>query len=337
MTAPSSNATDIDVVIAWVDGDDPRHAEKLARFLGQAPRTEWAAPTRFRSVGEIDYAICSVLRHAPFVRRVHVVTDEQRPALFDRAAAHWPREWADKLVLVDHRDIFQGFEQHLPTFNCRPIETLLYRIPGLAEQFVYLNDDFMLIRPIGPDAWFRDGWPVLRGEWRLPIDREWSQRLRQGLRALLGRPKPLRPLHQRSQALAASLVGYHRRYFSTHHVPNPMRRSTLERYFGAHPEVQAGNVVHRLRDVTQFNTPSLANHLEIQAGTVHLLGEAQRCYAEPFSLDAAAMQAVLDAADADPEVVFACFQSLDEATPDVQDRVLRWLDRRVGTDPQPAA
>jgi hypothetical protein len=82
---------DIDAVVLWVDGDDPVHRQKLDNHLASIGRRPHSAhPTRFRSVGEVDYCIRSILKFAPFVRRIHVVTDAQVPAIFETASA-WPR------------------------------------------------------------------------------------------------------------------------------------------------------------------------------------------------------------------------------------------------------
>jgi hypothetical protein len=334
---PRAPAEPIDAVVTWVDGNDPRHRAKLDRYLksiGHRPAT--AAPTRFHSVGEIDYCLTSLLRFAPFLRRIHIVTDEQVPPLVERA-----RDWApalrDKLVIVDHREIFAGHGDCLPTFNSRSIETMLHRIPDLAEHHVYFNDDFLLVKPVAPGEWFRGGWPVVRGRWSVPQDREIGQRLRRILRRVLNRPKPPRPLHQRSQALSAALVGYGRRYFSTHHVPHPMRRSTLQRFFGERPDLLHANIRPRLRDISQFAPPALAHHLEIRSGTVHLEERPRRVYLEPAALSPSALAAALAQAELDPDVVCACIQSLDEATPQCLQQTLAWLDRLVGRDGPAAA
>ena len=69
----------------------------------------------------------------------------------------------DKIRIVDHRAIFRDHLEALPTFNSRSIEAMLYRIPGLAEQYVYFNDDMSLIKPVGPEHFFGPNGPVLRG------------------------------------------------------------------------------------------------------------------------------------------------------------------------------
>lgn len=325
----------IDAVVAWVDGNDPRHQAKLGHHLAAiGHRPPAAHPTRFRSVGEIDFCIASILRFAPFVRRIHIVTDEQVPPVFEAARA-WDPALREKLVLVDHRDVFAGFEDCLPTFNARSIESVLWRIPGLAEQFVYFNDDMLLIRDIEPGDWFRDDQPVLYGRYLTPVDREWGQRAKRALRWLFNQPKPPSPLHQRSQSVAAARVGFHRQYYSVHHCPHPLRRSTFARYFSEHPEALRENISHRLRSAAQFGPVALANHLEIQAGDACMAPDDRLLYAEPPKLSRTGWATLMQAAERNRRLVFACLQSLDEAEPQLRDDVLDWLDRAIGRNPQP--
>ena len=48
------------------------------------------------------------------------MTDSQVPAAIDRRQAE-----LDNIRIVDHREIFRGYEQLLPTFNSLAIETML--------------------------------------------------------------------------------------------------------------------------------------------------------------------------------------------------------------------
>jgi MFS family permease len=43
---------------------------------------------------------------------------------------------------------------------------MLWRIPDLAEDFLYVNDDFAIVQPVQPTDFFRDGRVVLRGRWK---------------------------------------------------------------------------------------------------------------------------------------------------------------------------
>src|SRR4249919_143223 len=93
----------IDAVITWVDGKDPAHASKRAQFLGEdAASSRAAAATRFGDCGEIEYCVASLLRHAPWLRRIHIVTDAQTPP-FLRSAGAALRE---RVRVVDHREVF---------------------------------------------------------------------------------------------------------------------------------------------------------------------------------------------------------------------------------------
>jgi Stealth protein CR2, conserved region 2/Stealth protein CR1, conserved region 1 len=330
------DAQPIDAVLTWVDGDDPVHRAKLDDYLRSiGSRPESASATRYRSIGEVDWCVVSLLRFAPFLRRIHIITDAQTPALMQRAT-RWPAALRDKLSIVDHRTIFAGHEDALPTFNSIAIETMMWRIPGLAEHFVYLNDDFMLLRPVQPADFFRSGQPVIRGRWRVPQDREVAQRIKRRLRRWLGRPKTPRPLHQRTQSVAAALCGFTQRYFGTHHVPHPLRRSTLEAYFASHPEQLKANARHHLRNVTQFGVAALANHCEMRVGAACLIADEARLYLEPPTLKLRALRRLLAATQADARILFACVQSLDEAPADVADETIAWLDAVIGRDP-PAA
>jgi hypothetical protein len=143
----------IDVVYTWVDGSDPAWQRRKAQALADNPwvgevSEQAANDSRFASRDELRYSLRALHCFAPWVRRVFLVTDDQTPAWLDRAH---PR-----LTVVSHREIFGGTGR-LPTFNSQAIESRLHRIPGLAEHFLYLNDDVILGRPVTPEMFFTPG------------------------------------------------------------------------------------------------------------------------------------------------------------------------------------
>ena len=151
MVAPSVTECrfPVDVVYTWVDGSDAawddarRGASGRGRLAQRRPASRVAARDSSTD-GELRYSLRSIHLFAPWVRRIHLVTAGQVP------------EWLDvghpMINLVDHRDILPA--DALPTFNSHAIEAALHRIDGLAEHFVYFNDDFLLGRPIRPEALF---------------------------------------------------------------------------------------------------------------------------------------------------------------------------------------
>jgi hypothetical protein len=62
-----------------------------------------------------------------------------------------------KLNLVNHEDYIP--REFLPTFSSNVLELHLHRIPGLAERFVYFNDDCFIIRPLSVERFYREGLP----------------------------------------------------------------------------------------------------------------------------------------------------------------------------------
>ena len=148
-----------DVVIAWVDGDDPAHKRKKTQYLTGKNETKFddvAGAMRYRSTGEIYYCVASVLRYAPWVRKIYIVTDNQNPHVDEFVAHNFPDNTIP-IELVDHKVLFRGYEQYLPTFNSLAISTMLWRIPGISDSFLYFNDDVFPLQPCKPTDFFVDG------------------------------------------------------------------------------------------------------------------------------------------------------------------------------------
>jgi hypothetical protein len=153
MVSPDRVGFPIDVVYTWVDGGDPAWRERKARALREngwvtEVSGQTANDSRFVSRDELCYSMRALHAFAPWVRHVFLVTDGQVPAWLD--TTH-PR-----LTVVPHSVIF-GDTGRLPTFNSQAIESRLHRIPGLAEHFLYLNDDVFLGRPVAPEMFFTPG------------------------------------------------------------------------------------------------------------------------------------------------------------------------------------
>lgn len=327
---PNTDLSPIDAVITWVDGSDPAHAQRLADYLadigGQRPQS--AHPTRFNDAGELDYCLSSIFRFAPWIRHIHLVTDRQRPAWLDRLQG---TRYAERIKVVDHRDIFHGHEQVLPTFNSRAIISMLWRIPDLAERWLYFNDDFVLLQPIEPTDFFRDDQVVLRGRWlRQTAFRPWRRLLNAARRLLGGRESNGRVRNLAAQELSARLAGFERDYLRLEHLPFPQRVSTMATHFAAHPEQLAHNISYRLRSGEQFKAEALAIHLEAKHGHAIFDQTLRTVQLKPSEQWFPRLKRKLARADREPRFAFACIQSLELAPPAVQAYLLAWLDRRVG-------
>jgi hypothetical protein len=137
----------VDVVYTWVDGEEPAMRAKRARFQERGTAEILDKETnasRYTSHDELKYSLRSLAMYADFVRHIYIVTDGQKP--------HWLDDTVSGITVVDHRDIFPAGV--LPVFNSHAIETRLHHIPGLSDQYLYLNDDVFFGRRVTPEHFF---------------------------------------------------------------------------------------------------------------------------------------------------------------------------------------
>lgn len=142
----------IDIVILWVDGSDPAWLAQKRRYLPPAERDS-DSPNRYRDWGLLPYWFRAVEKFAPWVRKIHFVTWGHVPAFLNLDAP--------KLRVVRHDEFIPA--EYLPTFSSHAIEMNIHRIPDLADQFIYFNDDMFLLRPMAETDFFRGGLPCTYG------------------------------------------------------------------------------------------------------------------------------------------------------------------------------
>jgi hypothetical protein len=238
--------------------------------------------------------------------------------------------WGARIRLVDHAEIFAGLGRFLPTFNSRAICSLLWRIDGLAERFLYFNDDFMLLRPLAQADFFGDdGSVVQRGDWRPQSAHTLAGRARLALQHWRGRAP--RDSERNAQELSARLAGFEDRYFRLGHTPYPFRRSTMQAFFDAHPDVLERDLAYPFRRAGQFRAECVSAHLEIAQGHARFDRRLRLVQLKPAEQPAWRLRRKLRAADRDGDAAFACVQSLDMAPPALRADIVAWLQRRIGT------
>jgi hypothetical protein len=151
----------IDIVYTWVDGSDPAWQATRSQLLAHEKKTRVAPDAlgkkRSRNRDELLYSLRSVYAYAPFVRQIFIVTNGQVPA--------WLKPHP-KITLVPHKDICDP--NNLPTFNSMAIEAVLHKIPGLAERYIYFNDDVFLGRGAYETDFFTQ-----EGEFKFFLSQAW--------------------------------------------------------------------------------------------------------------------------------------------------------------------
>ncbi len=136
----------VDAVYTWVDGDDPAWRARFAEHARAHASSAAVARRRFACLGTLQASVRALLRLAPWIRRVHVITDDQTP----RGLPDDPR-----IRLCSHRAVFRD-PADLPSFSSSAIEAQLAFVPGLAEHFLYLNDDMLIASEVEPGDFFTD-------------------------------------------------------------------------------------------------------------------------------------------------------------------------------------
>lgn len=248
--------SDIDIVIPWVDGSDPEWQEEFRKYAAKEMGRDSNTEIRYRDWDNLQYLFRGIEKFAPWVRKVHFVTTGQKPK--------WLNVNAPKLNFVRHQDFIP--QEFLPTFSVRPIELNLHRIEGLAEQFVYFNDDYFLLRPVRPERFFRNGLPcdmaVLD---TLPMGGPRGHMLMNDVnvvnshfrKSAVLKAHPLKWLNLRygSQLLRTlSLLPFSVfPGFRNHHMPQAFLKSTFREVWEVEEPLLREVSAHRFRDITDVN------------------------------------------------------------------------------------
>lgn len=176
----------IDAIVTWVDTTDPAFQGARERSRGSAVRLDIDTSSgRENALGELELNLCIrlALRNMPWLRCVYVLTGHgQRPRSLD--GCFRPLVNQGRVVHVTQESIGAG-----GLFNSVGVEAHIHRVPGLAEHFLYMNDDMYVTRPVPAGALFAsDGRPIARGcVLRRPLGVDQYMRSFQEMREALGR------------------------------------------------------------------------------------------------------------------------------------------------------
>jgi hypothetical protein len=230
----------IDVVYTWVDGTDPAWRRRRAEATGATYHAESASDARFLSRDELRYSLRSLHANAPWVRNIYLVTDEQTPAWLDTSAPN--------LHVVSHKEIFSD-PSVLPVFNSHAIESQLHHIEGLAEHFLYFNDDMFIGRPLAPQAFF-----LANGLTKFFLS---QGRVPRG--PISDEDTPVDAAHKNNRRLLESKFGVTTTQVYQH-VPYALRRSVLDAIEAEFPAEYAATMASRFRDTSDLSTVSNLYH-----------------------------------------------------------------------------
>ena len=109
----------IDLVIPWVDGNDPEWQVLKKTYMESENLCEIGDPgIRYQSWDNLQYIFRGIEKYMPWVNQVFFVTWGHLP--------DWLNTDCKNLVIVKHKDYIPA--EYLPTFNSNVIEMNYFRI-----------------------------------------------------------------------------------------------------------------------------------------------------------------------------------------------------------------
>jgi hypothetical protein len=252
---------DIDLVFSWVDGSSTDFQKARAlRMKNYVVGEGDDSDARFRQIDELKYALRSVYMFAPWVRRIFIATDSPAP------------EWLvdhPRVTIMNSEDFFPDVSG-LPTHNSHAVESQLHHIPGLAEHFLYSNDDMFFGRPIGPELFFSPG----------GITKFVEAPTRIGL----GDNDPTRSGFENAARVNRALLRERFGKVTTRHLEHtaaPLRKSVMAELEAEFPEDFTRTMKSRFRSATDISvTNSLYHYYALATGRAVEQTQARSLYVE---------------------------------------------------------
>lgn len=221
----------IDIVIPWVDDTDPNWIESRQKFLPEFKESKKNLSHYFRDWDTLRYVFRGIECNMPWIRYVHFLTCGHLPK--------WLNIRNPKLKIHKHSDFFSE-KSSLPVFSSHPIEMNIRNIPGLAEKFIYFNDDTLVTKPVEPTRFFCGNKPydylvldIPRGGWlydRIRIKDSYASICKNSIR-LLNTIFPLRSLLRKKPNL----------FFNESYTPLDKLRNLVLGYLGVHSWIKVNH------------------------------------------------------------------------------------------------
>ena len=317
----------IDAVITWVDGNDKKFTAIKNKYLLSEDiklySPEEFGDHRYIQSNELEILLQSIIRFAPFIDKIYII-HAQTEAINKIIIRNTSSDIKDKIELVHHEIIFKGYEKYLPTFNSLSIETVLHRIPGLAEHYIYFNDDFFLLRDCQASDFFSGGIPISSG--------------------YLAHTNSIAVKYDSYKALSSKTVGFvipmkntvrvldgfeNGLFVRLYHSPYVFRKSTLNNFFEKNQSTLLSNISYKFRSYDQFSTASLAATLEYRNEGARPKNIFRHIYLKPVSRFPGYAIIKIIPFILFNRVIFGCFQNMSEAKSSVRLFLSEWLNNKL--------
>ncbi len=320
----------IDAVISWVDGNDPIYQKKLQDFCKahNLNRNIVIEPTRINQVNEIYYCLECLSRNTPWLRNIYIITNQQTPAAIKNLKN---KKFSQKIKIIDQNTLLESLNINTPIFNSVSAEWLIWLIPNLSTNFIYLNDDFFITRPMQPEDFFTKSHIKYRGRWKIQTSQKYLYKLKFFLSKLFKLPPPQIKLdfHRRLQEKTAKIAGLHKKYYLLEHAAFPLNKDTFMQHIKANPNMLVENASIPFRDSRHISSIPLIAHINLI--NKHAINDKSK---KAIMVNGAThslqkIKARLTKASKNPNIYFVCMQSIDQAPLEVKEYMLNWLQKCI--------
>lgn len=316
----------VDVVITWINGSDPALIARMQPYLtdDNAKRNDIAGPDRLIENGEIKYCVASIYKFAySFVRKIYIVTDKQDPRVDSFIHQHFP-DINIPIEIIDQEYLFHGYDSYYPVFNSIAIESMLYRIPGLSDNFIYLNDDILFVRPVVEQDFVNNGLPVAyctknTAAWAAIL--HFFKKKQDGYKVLS---------HRDTMRPAAAILSKNH-FQRTGHTPHSLSKLWFKDFFEKRPDVMINNIKHKFRDPGQVNIQSLFYTALVDDTNCTVIPPKKvEIVVRGNSKEKGYLCRKLKEIESKQNVKFVCFNGLTRFSDEEMKMYYHWVEDRLG-------
>lgn len=126
----------IDIVYTWVDPNNEDWLKKKNRHVSKKNSYSNHGCRYDSSLEELKYSLRSLDKYfGKYVRKIFLITNNSIPRFIRRDRSD---------IYVINYETLLGHE----SYSSITIESVIHRIPGLSEYYLYFNDDFILLKPL---------------------------------------------------------------------------------------------------------------------------------------------------------------------------------------------
>jgi len=140
----------IDLVIPWSGENNPGDKEYSSLVT--------------RDEGVLKYSIRSIIKHAPWIRTIYIFKDPPNnyPSWLDKEKV------SHKIKIIDRCPYFKN-KEWCPSMNTSAIESNIYKIDGLSDNYLTIEDDTLLMNNIHYTDFFTGDMKKIKSNCSFPI------------------------------------------------------------------------------------------------------------------------------------------------------------------------